>query len=172
MRVLSYRYSALAAAMLFLPRAGAEEAPAQEELKELRQAVQQQSKQIELLTEQVGRLTRVIEGQKGAGVSAPATSIESPKTAPASLPVPENEPLPNVTKADAVPKAEAVADGAGKHVVAKGETLTSIAKQYNIPIAELKKANKIQDERKLQIGQILTVPTAKAPDSTDKKENP
>lgn len=154
--------------MLFLPRAGAEEATAQEELKELRQAVQQQSKQIELLTEQLGRLTRAIEGQKGtAAASAPATtSVENPKTAPASLPVPENEPLPDV------PKAEAVPVGAGKHVVAKGETLTSIAKQYNIPIAELKKANKIQDERKLQIGQILTVPTAKASDSPDKKENP
>ncbi len=158
--------------MLFLPRAGAEDATAQEELKGLRQAVQQQSKQIELLAEQVGRLARVIEGQKGAGTSGATTSIESPKPAPTSLPVPENDPLPDVPKAAAAPKAEAVLGGAGKHVVAKGETLTSIAKQYNIPIAELKTANKIQDERKLQIGQILTVPTPKAPDSTDKKENP
>ena len=154
--------------MLFLPRAGAEEPPAQEELKELRQAVQQQTKQIEMLAEQVGKLTRAVEGQKGAAAApAPATtSVEIPKTAPTSLPVPENEPLPDIQKAEAVP------GGAGKHVVAKGETLTSIAKQYNIPLAELKKANKIQDERKLQIGQILTVPTAKAPDSPDKKENP
>ena len=171
MRVLSYRYSALAAVMLFLPRAGAEEAPAQEELKELRQAVQQQSKQIEMLAEQVGRLARAIEGHNGATISTPTTSIESPKAAPTSLPVPE-EPVPDVSKGEAVAKVDAAPGSAGKHVVAKGETLTSIAKQYNIPIVELKKANKIQDERKLQIGQILTVPTAKTPDSPDKKENP
>ena len=62
--------------------------------------------------------------------------------------------------------------GGVKHVVAKGETLTSIAKQYNIPINDLKTANKIENERKLQIGQVLILPTPKTPDTSDKKENP
>jgi LysM repeat protein len=60
-----------------------------------------------------------------------------------------------------------------KHTVAKGETLTSIAKLYNITVSELQKVNKIENDRKLQIGQTLTIPPAKNPESTtEKKENP
>ena len=102
-------------------------------------------------------------------VSTPTTSVEAPKPANA-------EPPTEAPKAEAVPNAEAVAKpdtAAGlKHVVVKGETLTSIAKHYNIAIAELKNANKIGDERKLQIGQILSVPTPKPSESPEKKENP
>jgi LysM repeat protein len=150
----------LSAFLAILPMADAEEAPAALEIRELRQAVQQQSRQIEVLTEQVGRLTRVLEGQKPAGVPEFATRAEIMKAAEAEAP-----------KAEAVPKAEPVPAGP-RHVVSKGETLTSISKQYNIPIAELKKANKIEDERKLQIGQILSVPTTKTPETPEKKENP
>ena len=147
--------------------------PNTEELHELRQAVEeQQARQIEKLTEQVGRLTRLIEAQKGteapakpaeaAGPSPATTSVETTKSPAEAAPT-------EAPKAEVVPKTEAVADGA-KHVVAKGETLTSIAKHYNIAVTDLKNANKIGDERKLQIGQILTVPTAKPSDSSDKKE--
>jgi N-acetylmuramoyl-L-alanine amidase len=65
------------------------------------------------------------------------------------------------------------AGGGTKHVVAKGETLTSIAKHYNIPLAELQKANKNVNDRKLQIGQTLTIPTAttaKTPESAPEKK--
>jgi LysM repeat protein len=44
-------------------------------------------------------------------------------------------------------------------VVAKGETLTSIARQYKVSVAELLQANKIVDDRKLQIGQTLVIPS-------------
>jgi LysM repeat protein len=151
-----------ALSFLLLP-AHAEESPTSQELRELRQTVQQQSKQIELLAEQIGRLTRALEGQKPPELPPATTSIEAPK--------PLAEPTPEAPKVEPVPKAEPAVGGA-KHVVAKGETLTSIAKQYNIPVAELKNANKIENERKLQIGQILTVPTAKPPETADKKENP
>jgi len=165
---------ALAVATSAMPRVGAEEAGNAQELQQLRQAVQMQSKQIELLTEQVARLTRVIEGKKESEPTvstptAPTTSIEAPK--PAAEPA---KPEAEAPKAEAVPKAEGIpaTTGGTKHTVAKGETLTSIAKHYNIPIAELKNANKIENERKLQIGQILTVPTAKTPETSEKKENP
>ena len=46
------------------------------------------------------------------------------------------------------------------HVVAKGETLTSIAKMHKVSVEELKKFNRIEDERKLQIGQTIMIPTA------------
>ncbi len=168
---------ALTVSAAALPSARADEAGATQELRELRQAVQQQSKQIEVLAEQLGKLTRALEVQKGGEAAAkpaepapapaaPATtSIESPK-APAEAASAAAEPA----KGEGIPKAE-VTSGT-KHVVAKGETLTSIAKHYNISIADLKSANKIDNERKLQIGQTLSVPTAKTPETTDKKENP
>jgi N-acetylmuramoyl-L-alanine amidase len=93
--------------------------------------------------------------------------VEPPKSGGPAAEAAKAEAAP---KADAVPKADAA--GGSKHVVAKGETLTSIAKHYNITIADLKNANKIEDERKLQIGQILSVPTPKPADASDKKENP
>ena len=115
----------------------------------------------------------------------PAQNMAPPSVAEIRKVIAENEakaPKPDAPpkgdsapKPDMPPKAEAVPkpDPAGKHTVAKGETLTSIAKHYNIPVAELQKFNKIENDRKLQIGQVLSIPTAKTPEpSTEKKENP
>ena len=46
----------------------------------------------------------------------------------------------------------------GSYVVAKGDTLTSIAARYRVSAADLKSANGIVDERKLQVGQTLRIP--------------
>src|SRR5437870_4683865 len=46
------------------------------------------------------------------------------------------------------------------HTVARGETLTSIAKMYKVTIDELQKANHIEDGRKLQAGQTISIPTS------------
>jgi LysM repeat protein len=48
------------------------------------------------------------------------------------------------------------------HVVVKGDTLSSIAAKYHVNIADIRKANHIQDERKLPVGQTLTIPKAPA----------
>lgn len=53
-------------------------------------------------------------------------------------------------------KPAPVAD-AKEHVVAKGDTLSSIAKSYKISVAELKKANSLTGDD-LKIGQKLTIP--------------
>jgi LysM repeat protein len=58
-----------------------------------------------------------------------------------------------------VAPAEAAHSPAGNsHTVARGETLTSIAKQYNVSVTELQKFNHIENDRKLQIGQTLAIP--------------
>jgi LysM repeat protein len=44
------------------------------------------------------------------------------------------------------------------HVVARGETLTSIAKQHKVGVEELQKFNHIEDGRKLQAGQTILIP--------------
>jgi LysM repeat protein len=66
------------------------------------------------------------------------------------------------------PKAE---PSQPRHVVVKGETLTSIAKHYSVPLSELMKANKGLDERKLQIGQSILLPATPAPKPSDPKPN-
>ena len=49
------------------------------------------------------------------------------------------------------------------HVVARGETLTSIAKMYKVTVDELQQANHIEDGRKLQAGQTVVIPGASSP---------
>ena len=49
------------------------------------------------------------------------------------------------------------------HTVARGETLTSIAKMYKVGVDELQKANNIEDGRKLQAGQTVVIPGSPSP---------
>jgi LysM repeat protein len=49
------------------------------------------------------------------------------------------------------------------HTVARGETLTSIAKMYKVGVDELQKANNIEDGRKLQAGQTIVIPGSPSP---------
>ena len=147
---------AIAALCIVAATARAQDGAALQEIRDLRAMVEKQSKQIDALTEQIARLNHAL-AIKAAGGNIPAATAVTP--APAAE-----------FSAD-IPKAE---PPAGKrHVVVKGETLTSIAKQYNMPVADLQKANKGIDERKLQIGQTLIIPIQTAPESTtEKKENP
>lgn len=47
----------------------------------------------------------------------------------------------------------------GMHIVAKGETLTSIAKRYKLSVNSLAKANHIAKEGTLKVGQRLVIPS-------------
>ena len=156
---------ALGILLIGVPLASAQDSIALREIRELRQLLDQQSKQLQTLTDQVARLNQTLESQKSAADLA-ARGVPAPPPAP-----PEPAPPTPLPGAD-IPKAEAVSSG-NKHVVAKGETLTAIAKQHNVGIAELQKANKIENDRKLQIGQTLSIPAPKAPETApEKKPNP
>ena len=48
------------------------------------------------------------------------------------------------------------------HTVTRGETLTSIAKQYKVSVDDLQKFNHIEDGRKLQAGQTIMIPVSGA----------
>src|SRR5438876_7700569 len=56
--------------------------------------------------------------------------------------------------------------GANTHIVARGETLTAIAKMYKVSVDELQKANHIEDGRKLQAGQTIIIPMSGTPTPT------
>ena len=60
-------------------------------------------------------------------------------------------PVPTAA-ASASETAHPAASNGSTHVVARGETLTSIAKQNKVGVEELQKFNHIEDVRKLQAG--------------------
>ena len=79
------------------------------------------------------------------------------KLAPAAKPA---HPAAAAPTAEAPAAATAVSgsDSALTHVVKKGENLTTIARRANTTVPDILKLNKIEDERKLQIGQVLILP--------------
>jgi LysM repeat protein len=164
----------VAAAVLAAPCARAQERvpeahPSAEEVRALRLMVEKQSREIDDLRVAIEELTKVVQAKEGVKVATPPPAAHPAESAApavaAAKPEPPAPPPPE-------PRVERAEPAGLQHTVAKGETLTSIAKHYNVSIAELHKANKVVDERKLQIGQVLQIPTKSPETTTDKKENP
>lgn len=108
-----------------------------------------QTMQLEALSREVSRLSMALESEGRTESGAAASAQSTPRPA---LPVTATtSPTPATLPADAPP-------GSQMHVVVKGENLTKIAKNYQVSIEEIMKVNKIQDDRKLQIGQNLIIP--------------
>ena len=132
-----------------------------EELRELRKTVEAQNRRIEALTVQVSRLSAALDGKPAAEPATAATAANPP---------PGAKPAPAATEEFSVATAPKAEPANPQHVVMKGETLTSIAKQYNLSLADLMKANKGLNERKLQIGQTINLPSP--PKNPEPKPNP
>ena len=117
---------------------------------------EEQSKQIEALSQQIAHLTELLEAH--AAVASPAPQHPTPAPETSGTATPET--------------TQPVAEAPGTHVVTKGETLTSIAKHYKLTVGDLEKVNKIENDRMLQIGQTLVIPTSTPADNPqEKKEN-
>ncbi len=71
----------------------------------------------------------------------------------------EAAPAPATAAAPATSGSHSTVAG-NTHTVARGETLTSIAKMYKVTVDDLQKANNIEDGRKLQAGQPIVIPTS------------
>ena len=76
--------------------------------------------------------------------------------------------IPRPTAAAAAPamsapaaRPVAVAAAPGVHYVNRGDTLHSIARQHHIPVAELARANNLDQSARLSLGMKLVVPGAK-----------
>lgn len=106
------------------------------ELLNLSKKIDEQNTKIDLLSQQILRLQQEIEHPKAA-----EAEHTIPAATAASSPIPSDAPT---------------------HVVARGETLTSIAKQHKVTIDELQKLNHIEDATKLRAGQTLVIPHAAA----------
>lgn len=134
-----------------------------DEVHELRRDLQMQGKKIDALTQKIADLTAVIKQREEAKTNRESTAVAATPAAVAGTgeAKPASGPAPDAPEATPVPAPPTI-----PHVVAKGETLTSIAKQYNVNLSDLLKLNKNTNDRKLQIGQTLKVPAVKPAEAT------
>jgi LysM repeat protein len=110
------------------------------QLEALAKKIDEQNAKIDALSQEILKLEQQIAHMRpGVMIGESTPSTASPVAAAASSPHPA---------------------GANTHIVARGETLTSIAKMYKVTVEELQNANHIEDGRKLQAGQTIIVPVA------------
>jgi LysM repeat protein len=110
-------------------------------LEALSKKIDEQNAKIDTLSQQILKLEQQLAKTRPGVIIG-----ETPSPAPAS----------NAT-AEA-PKPAPTQQSGNSHVVAKGETLTSIAKMHKVTVEELQKFNHIENDRKLQIGQTIMIP--------------
>src|SRR6266566_6722437 len=112
------------------------------QLEALAKKIDEQNAKIDALSQEILKLEQQIAHiRPGVMIGESTPSAASP----AAAVVAGSSPLPA---------------GANTHIVARGETLTSIAKMYRVTVDELQNANHIEDGRKLQAGQTISIPTS------------
>ena len=142
------------------PKAAATQTAANQtaQLQELTKKIDEQNAKIDMLSQQILKLQLQLSNQRPGvmiGEGSPSTST-STSTTPTSTPTPGD------------PSAK-VSDG-NSHVVARGETLTSIAKMHNVSVSDLQKFNHIDNPLKLQAGQTLLIPPSPIPSPSSSGE--
>jgi LysM repeat protein len=109
------------------------------QLEALAKKIDEQNAKIAALSQQILKLQQEI-ANKRPGVMIGETP-EPPSSSPAAA------------------ESAARPGGANTHTVARGETLTSIAKQYKVSVEDLQRVNHIEDGRRLQAGQTIMLPS-------------
>jgi LysM repeat protein len=78
----------------------------------------------------------------------------------------ESTPSPTTTSTAAVTASVQPTNGGSTHTVARGETLTSIAKMHGVTVSDLQNYNHIENPLKLQAGQTIMIPPSPAPSAS------
>jgi len=123
------------------PAPDAAKLPEAAQLEALAKKIEEQNAKIDALSQEILKLEQQLSHVR------PGVMIGEAAPAPASAAAPGASPLHSTVEGNT-------------HTVARGETLTSIAKMYKVTVDDLQKANHIEDGRKLQAGQTIIVPTA------------
>src|SRR3954451_17556410 len=110
----------------------------------LSKKIDEQNAKIDTLSQQILKLEQQLSKNTRPGVMVGESPSPSPTTSAATT---TEAPKPTQQSGNS-------------HVVAKGETLTSIAKMHKVTVEELQKFNHIENDRKLQIGQTIMIPPA------------
>ncbi len=111
------------------------------QLEALAKKIEEQNAKIDALSQEILKLEQQLSHARPGVMIGEATPAPATAAAPAASP--SHSPVEGNT-----------------HTVARGETLTSIAKMYKVTVDDLQKANHIEDGRKLQAGQTIIIPTA------------
>lgn len=120
------------------------------QLQELTKKIEEQNAKIDMLSQQILKLQQQLGAQRPGvmiGEGAPAASSSSNTS----------------TSSSASPEPSAKTGDSNSHVVARGETLTSIAHMHNVTVGDLQKFNHIDNPTKLQAGQTLLIPPSPIP---------
>jgi LysM repeat protein len=120
------------------------------QIETLTKKIDEQNAKIDMLSQQILKLEQQLSGSHSGVVASENTPAPSTSLAPTST----TTPAPEIS---AHPGSSV---NGSSHVVARGETLTSIAKMHNVSVSELQKFNHIENDRKLQIGQTIMLPTS------------
>jgi len=127
------------------------------QLQELTKKIEEQNAKIDMLSQQILKLQSQLSNQRPGviiGEGAPAASTSATST----------------TSTAVSPEPSAKADNGNSHIVARCETLTSIAKAHNVSVSELQKYNHIDNPLKLQAGQTLLIPASPIPSPSSSGE--
>src|SRR5437764_712725 len=126
------------------------------QLQELTKKIDEQNAKIDMLSQQILKLQMAISNQRPGvmiGEGAPSTSTSATSTSTSASPEPSVK-----------------ADDGNSHIVARGETLTSIARAHNVSVSELQKFNHIENPLKLMAGQTLLIPPSPIPSPSSSGE--
>jgi LysM repeat protein len=124
------------------------------QLQELTKKIDEQNAKIDMLSQQILKLQLELSNHRPGvmiGEGAPTNSTSTTTITPAA-------------------ESSAKAENGNSHIVARGETLTSIAKMYNVSVSELQKYNHIDNPLKLQAGQTLLIPPSPIPSPSSSGE--
>jgi lysozyme len=113
------------------------------QLEALTKKIDEQNAKIDALSQEILKLEQQISHSRPGVMIGESTPSAHTSAAPAESP--------------------AHAASGNTHTVARGETLTSIAKMYKVDVDELQKTNNIEDGRKLQAGQTIVIPSSPSP---------
>lgn len=122
------------------------------QLQELTKKIEEQNAKIDMLSQEILKLQLEITNHRpgvmiGEGAPASSTSTSTPAEEPS-----------------------AKSGNGNTHIVARGETLTSIAKMHGVSVSELQKYNHIDNPLKLLAGQTLLIPPSPIPSPSSSGE--
>jgi len=127
------------------------------QLQELAKKIDEQNAKIDMLSQQILKLELEVTSHRpgvmiGEGAPSSSTSTATTSTSTAS------------------PEPSAKAGNGNSHIVARGETLTSIAKMHGVSVSDLQKFNHIDNPLKLLAGQTLQIPPSPIPSPSSSGE--
>jgi len=127
------------------------------ELEGLKAEIKAQGEKIDRLSQEIAKLSDALKQKGGAAEKGGTPVVKVAEPVATATPAggsanPATAGVENPSPADAA--------NIRTHVVAKGETLTQISKQYGVSVEEIQQLNKIEDAKKLQAGQTIKIPSA------------